>query len=855
MLQTDRRFVSLGNQKLDKGKKGLGFNEYSAVPPPPAQVHSPPKKDLSWMGLPEFVDDTVTDYSRPTPSIDVSKDVSDEQKAIWKSNSASFSEQGGSVGNVVSKPMIRFVKETGCPSVSKVNNTKNSRKPTVKYAEMYRNTSQSPRVQYARTKFPIVGLKVPTAKPTVDAVKGNRGKAVKASTCIPKDNIDDKGYWDSGCSRHMTGASIYMSEYEPYNGGYVSFGHRGGKITGKGTIKTGKIEFENVYFMKELKYNLFSVSQICDNKNSVLFTDSECLVLGKEFKLVDDTHVLLRTPRQQNMYSIDLKNIVPHKNLTCLIAKASVDECMLWHRRCDNGGEFRNKEMDEFYSRKCIKREFSNARTPQQNDVAERRNRTLIEAARTMLADAKLPVTFWAEAVNTACYVEHAMISHPQYQQTFSYLTQYPKSMAKLSFCDYHNMVAILEKTEHNTDFYQIVDFLEASHIRIETSDGGTKIIAKVDGKQRTISESSIRRHLKLNDEEGISTFPDTDLFENLSLMGYNILPNQSPKSTGFNEFSSNITTAIVCLATNRVYNFSKMILDDPIPQTTTTPAQADTPSPRILTKRTIWIAQSKVLSPGADEPVSLPRDDRHGEAFPTASSLDAGQDRENIAQTFAIPHKVSPRVTSLGGGEGNLEITQLKTRVQTLEDNEQRRERQDQEDAPNIGGVDQGEDLVEKSTDKGSEDTVEVEHVLNTMEAANVLSSGGAASTHAEIAIIAFVTPVATAGVATVSGSVPTASAIFTTISVVTPYSRRTRVSKGIIIEPSHPSHTTSVPTVSTKGKGKEKVVESTGIKKKKIQEKLDAQVARELVKSLLREEQVFKVQAEKDDEICRDF
>ncbi|GKB90352.1 putative ribonuclease H-like domain-containing protein [Tanacetum coccineum] len=128
----------LGNQKLDKDKKGLGFNEYSVVPPPPAQVYSPPKKDLSWMGLPEFVDDTVTDYSRPTPSIDVSKDVSDEQKAIWKSNSASFSEQGGSVGNVVSKPMIRFVKETGCPSVSKVNNTEKSRKPTVKYAEMYR---------------------------------------------------------------------------------------------------------------------------------------------------------------------------------------------------------------------------------------------------------------------------------------------------------------------------------------------------------------------------------------------------------------------------------------------------------------------------------------------------------------------------------------------------------------------------------------------------------------------------------------------------------------------------------------------------------------------------------------------
>ncbi|GJX79070.1 hypothetical protein Tco_0327219 [Tanacetum coccineum] len=110
-------------------------------------------------------------------------------------------------------------------------------------------------------------------------------------------------------------------------------------------------------------------------------------------------------------------------------------------------------------------------------------------------------------------------------------------------------MVAILEKTEHNTDFHQIVDFLEAfplmyallvrptiyvSHIRqfwstarIETADGETHIITKINGKQVTVSESSIRRKLKLKDEEGIRDLPDTDLFANLSRMGYNILPNQ----------------------------------------------------------------------------------------------------------------------------------------------------------------------------------------------------------------------------------------------------------------------------------------------------------------------------------------
>nr|GEV55200.1 retrovirus-related Pol polyprotein from transposon TNT 1-94 [Tanacetum cinerariifolium] len=85
---------------------------------------------------------------------------------------------------------------------------------------------------------------------------------------------------------------------------------------------------------------------------------------------------------------------------------------------CDNGGEFRNKEMNDFCSQKGIKREFSNSRTPQQNGVAERRNRTLIEAARTMLADVKLHVTFWAEAVNTTCYVQNRVLVNKSHNKT-----------------------------------------------------------------------------------------------------------------------------------------------------------------------------------------------------------------------------------------------------------------------------------------------------------------------------------------------------------------------------------------------------------------------------------------------------
>ncbi|GJW42344.1 putative ribonuclease H-like domain-containing protein [Tanacetum coccineum] len=262
---------------------------------------------------------------------------------------------------------------------------------------------------------------------------------------------EEKGVIDSGFSRYMTGNKSYLSDYEEIDGGFVAFGGnpKGGKITGKGKIRTGKLDFEDVYFVKELKFNLFSVSQMCDKKNSVLFTDTECVVLSPDFKLLDESQVLLRVPRKNNMYSVDLKNVVPSGGLTCLFAKATLDESNLWHRRlghinfktmnklvrgnlvrglpsknfennhtcvaCQKGKQHKascktKTEMNQFCEMKGIKREFSVARTPQQNKVPERKNRTLIEAARTMLAGSKLPTTIWAEAVNTACYVQNRVL-------------------------------------------------------------------------------------------------------------------------------------------------------------------------------------------------------------------------------------------------------------------------------------------------------------------------------------------------------------------------------------------------------------------------------------------------------------
>nr|GEZ59796.1 hypothetical protein [Tanacetum cinerariifolium] len=213
---------------------------------------------------------------------------------------------------------------------------------------------------------------------------------------------------------------------------------------------------------------------------------------------------------------------------------------------------------------------------------------------------------------------------------------------------------------------------------RIETTDQETKIIAIVDGKPQTISKSSLRRHLKLNDEEGISSLPDVELFENLSLMGYNILPSQRTVPL----FASMIVTQGKGLANLTEPHHTPLPREHQSPHLANSPqhdspplshqtiipkpiphdlqASTETLTLRRSTKRAIRIAQSKALSPVADEPASLSRDDRQGEAFPTVSSLDAGQDRENITKTSAMSYESSPRVPSLDADEGNSKIARI---------------------------------------------------------------------------------------------------------------------------------------------------------------------------------------------------
>ncbi|GJS75892.1 ribonuclease H-like domain-containing protein [Tanacetum coccineum] len=286
----------------------------------------PPKPDLSFSGLKEFVNEPIV--KKPVVETSEAKASADKPKVVRKDNSAPIIEDWVSDSEEEDVPRAKIKKKSVKHSFAKIKfgkskeQVKTPRKTTVKQA--------------------IINVVRPKA--VFNAVKGNQVNVVKASACWvwkpktkgnPQQDLQEKGVIDSGCSRHMTGNMSYLTNFEEIDGGYVAFGGnpKGGKITGRGTIKTGNLDFENVYFVRELKFNLFSVSQMCDKKNSVLFNDTECIVLSPNFKLTDESYVLLKVPRKNNMYSVDLKNIIPKGGLTYLFAKNTSDESKLWHRR------------------------------------------------------------------------------------------------------------------------------------------------------------------------------------------------------------------------------------------------------------------------------------------------------------------------------------------------------------------------------------------------------------------------------------------------------------------------------------------------------------------------------------------
>ncbi|GKB53431.1 copia protein [Tanacetum coccineum] len=163
----------------------------------------------------------------------------------------------------------------------------------------------------------VKGTRVNTARPNavLNVVKGNKGNVVKASACWvwrpkhkfldhgnPQQYLKDKGVIDSGCAWHMTGNRSYLTDYEEIDRGFVAFGGNS---------------------MKKLMKDLLLWRLI----------QRDGKIIGKNFKLTDESHVLLKVPRKDNMYSVDLKNVVPQGGLICLFAKATPDESNLSHRR------------------------------------------------------------------------------------------------------------------------------------------------------------------------------------------------------------------------------------------------------------------------------------------------------------------------------------------------------------------------------------------------------------------------------------------------------------------------------------------------------------------------------------------
>ncbi|GJZ28110.1 ribonuclease H-like domain-containing protein, partial [Tanacetum coccineum] len=566
--------------KSDKG--------YHAVPPPYTGNFIPFKPDLTFMD--EIVKSENMDVTTIVTPSNVKVELNhesagvksngdaDEPKTVrknsfrppiikdWNSDDESEVEiipKNKTVSSSTEK--IKFVKSgkinTASASVNtavRPVNTAGS-KPTMNHPRPISNAYKNgysqvtrPFNKYSKYKNNIFNKKVNTVRvkdttardrAVVSENKGKGVNAVKASACWvwkaknSSKEYKEKGVIDSGCSRHINGNKCYLTEYEDYDGGFVSFGDGKGRISRKGKIKTGTLDFDNVCFCKELKYNLFSVSQICDKKNNVLFTDTECLVLSSDFKLLDESQVLLRVPRKDNIYSVDLKSVVPTKEvypqrflkiiiLVLLVRKESNTkppdetsgilktfiteiENQLDYKvkviKSDNGTEFKNSVMDQFCKIKGIKREFSVARTLQQNGIAERKNRTLIKATRTMLVNSKLPTTFWAVAVNTACYVlNKVLVIKPNSKTPYEFIRGRTPLMEKLMRDFLLDWLFDVDSLSKSMNYVLVVTGNQTNGPKDSEEDVGVKHtevdvseVSDKDGKDEQDSRSEFERLLQ----------------------------------------------------------------------------------------------------------------------------------------------------------------------------------------------------------------------------------------------------------------------------------------------------------------------------------------------------------------------
>nr|GEX98218.1 hypothetical protein [Tanacetum cinerariifolium] len=213
-------------------------------------------------------------------------------------------------------------------------------------------------------------------------------------------------------------------------------------ILGYGDLVQGAVTIKRVYYVEGLNHNLFSVGQLCDADLEVAFRKSTCYI--RDLKGND----LLIGSRGTNLYSITLQD-TNSPNSICLMAKVTSSQAWLWHRHlshlnfdtinllskndivvglpklklikdhlCSSCTEFLNQTLHTYFTAEGILHQTSVARTPEQNGIVERQNQTLVEAARTMLSAAKVPLFFWAEAIATACFTQNRSLVIPRHEKT-----------------------------------------------------------------------------------------------------------------------------------------------------------------------------------------------------------------------------------------------------------------------------------------------------------------------------------------------------------------------------------------------------------------------------------------------------
>nr|GEZ82247.1 integrase, catalytic region, zinc finger, CCHC-type, peptidase aspartic, catalytic [Tanacetum cinerariifolium] len=206
---------------------------------------------------------------------------------------------------------------------------------------------------------------------------------------------------DSGCSKHMTGNLKILINFEEKFLGTIKFGNdQIAPILGYGDLVQGTVTIKRVYYVEGLNHNLFSVGQFCDADLEVAFRKSTCFI--RDLKGND----LLTGSRGTDLYSITLQD-TNSPDPIYLMAKETSSQAWLWHRRLSHLNfdtiNLLSKNdivtLHVYFVAEGILHQMSVAQTPEQNDVVERRNRTLVEAARTMLSAAKVPLFFWAEAI------------------------------------------------------------------------------------------------------------------------------------------------------------------------------------------------------------------------------------------------------------------------------------------------------------------------------------------------------------------------------------------------------------------------------------------------------------------------